>query len=211
MRSSRLISKLLLALPLFLFGGGIVNATDVTNTVGSTTYTFTVGTNNTVTLSQIGDIPLASYTGTDIDLAAAYPDGTFTVDGTTYTITSMVAMGGTSIATVKMPPTVTSLPSKCFDGCSALTTIDPVNIKNVTDKYGISKRDLALHAMSEKGTFPAGRAYIYAPASSGAKFNGFTLFYSNEPLTDTPTGITKGVTILDNDKMADDSYYDLSG
>ena len=92
--------------------------------------------------------------------------------------------------------------------------IDPVNIKDVTDKYGISKRDLALHAMTTKGTFPAGRAYIYAPDNSGsgsAKYSGFTLFYSDEPLTNTTTGINKGVTEVNKDRMADDSYYDLSG
>lgn len=92
--------------------------------------------------------------------------------------------------------------------------IDPVNIKDVTDKYGISKRDLALHAMTTKGTFPAGRAYIYARANSGsgsAKYSGFTLFYSDEPLTNTTTGINKGVTEVNKDRMADDSYYDLSG
>ena len=92
--------------------------------------------------------------------------------------------------------------------------IDPVNIKDVTDKYGISKRDLALHAMTTKGTFPAGRAYIYAPNNSGsgsAKYSGFTLFYSDEPLTNTTTGINKGVTEVNKDRMADDSYYDLSG
>ena len=92
--------------------------------------------------------------------------------------------------------------------------IDPVNIKDVTDKYGISKRDLALHAMTTKGIFPAGRAYIYAPDNSGsghAKYSGFTLFYSDEPLTNTTTGINKGVTEVNKDRMADDSYYDLSG
>lgn len=91
--------------------------------------------------------------------------------------------------------------------------IDPVNIKDVSDKYVISKRDLALHVMSAKGTFPAGRAYIYAPTSdsTSGSAKGFTLFYSDEPLIDTTTGINKDITTLDSDQMADDNYYDLSG
>ena len=105
--------------------------------------------------------------------------------------------------------------NSAFSGQSMMRgVIDPVNIKDVTDKYGISKRDLALHAMTTKGTFPAGRAYIYAPDNSGsgsAKYSGFTLFYSDEPLTNTTTGINKGVTEVNKDRMADDSYYDLSG
>lgn len=105
--------------------------------------------------------------------------------------------------------------NSAFSGQSMMRgVIDPVNIKDVTDKYGISKRDLALHAMTTKGTFPAGRAYIYAPDNSGsgsAKYSGFTLFYSDEPLTNTTTGINKGVTEVNKDRMADDSYFDLSG
>lgn len=105
--------------------------------------------------------------------------------------------------------------NSAFSGQSMMRgVIDPVNIKDVTDKYGISKRDLALHAMTTTGTFPAGRAYIYAPDNSGsgsAKYSGFTLFYSDEPLTNTTTGINKGVTEVNKDRMADDSYYDLSG
>lgn len=86
-------------------------------------------------MSKIGGTDLASYTGTDIDLAAAYSDGTFTSGDTLYTITSMEAMGGTSIATVKMPSTVTSLPNRCFDGCKSLTSVDfpgVTEIKNFT-------------------------------------------------------------------------------
>ena len=91
--------------------------------------------------------------------------------------------------------------------------IDPVNIKDVSDKYVISKRDLALHVMSAKGTFPAGRAYIYAPTSdsTSGSAKGFKLFYSNEPLIGTTTGIIKDITTLYSDRMADDNYYDLSG
>ena len=40
-------------------------------------------------------------------------------------------MGGTSIATVKMPSTVTSLPTKCFDGCTSLTTVSFPGIKKI--------------------------------------------------------------------------------
>ena len=99
-----------------------------------------------------------------------------------------------------------------FSGVSLMRgVIDPVNIKDVTDKYVISKRDLALHVMSSKGTFPAGRAYIYAPTPTGSGAKGFTLFYSDEPLSNTTTGINKGVTEVNKDRIADDSYYDLSG
>lgn len=125
MKSFTFLPRVILGILLFVTGGGISLATDVTNTVNGTTYTFTVGTNNTVTLSQIGGTALASYTGTGIDLATDYPNGTFTVDGTTYTITSMVAMGRTSIATVKMPSTVTSLPDECFaDWKTQATEVD---------------------------------------------------------------------------------------
>lgn len=82
-------------------------------------------------MSKIGGTDLASYTGTDIDLAAAYSDGTFTSGDTLYTITSMEAMGGTSIATVKMPSTVTSLPNRCFDGCKSLTSVSFPGIKTI--------------------------------------------------------------------------------
>lgn len=129
MKSFTFLPRVILGLLLFVTGGGISLAADtyVTNTANNgTTYTFKVGTNNTVTLSKIGDTDLKSYTGTDIDLLSAYPKGTFTsTDGsTTYTITSMEAMGGTSIKTVKMPKTVTSLPWYCFDGCTSLTTVN---------------------------------------------------------------------------------------
>lgn len=125
MKSFTFLPRVILGLLLFVTGGGISLAADVTNTVNGTTYTFTVGTNNTVTLSKIGDVALASYTGTDIDLATAYQNGTFTEGSNTYTITSMVSMeGNKNIKTVKMPSTVTSLPNHCFDGCTALTTVD---------------------------------------------------------------------------------------
>lgn len=122
MKSFTFLPRIILVL-LFVTGGGISLAADVTNTVNGTTYTFTVGTNNTVTLSKIGDTALDKYTGTSIDLTTDYPNGTFTENGTTYTITSMDAMGGTSIETVKMPSTVTSLPWYCFNKCTSLTSV----------------------------------------------------------------------------------------
>lgn len=136
MKSFTFLPRVILGLLLFVTGGGISLAADVTNTVNGTTYTFTVGTNNTVTLSQIDGTALASYTGTSIDLATDYPNGTFTEGSNTYTITSMVSMeDNKNIKTVKMPSTVTSLPNKCFDGCTALTTVDfpgVTEIKNFT-------------------------------------------------------------------------------
>lgn len=133
MKRFTFLPRVILGLLLFVTGGGISLAADVTNTVNGTTYTFTVGSNNTVTLSKIGDTDLKSYTGTSIDLAAAYPEGTFkTEDGTTYTITSMDAMGGNkNLQTVKMPSTVTSLPSYCFDGCTALTSFSIPGLKEI--------------------------------------------------------------------------------
>jgi|GEM_PF-4378987 hypothetical protein len=92
MKRFTFLPRVILGLLLFATGGGVSLATDVTNEVNGTTYTFTVGTNNTVTLSQIDGTALASYTGTSIDLASAYPKGTFTDGTTTYTITSMAKM-----------------------------------------------------------------------------------------------------------------------
>ena len=132
MKSFTFLPRVILGLLLFVTGGGISLATDVTNTVKGTAYTFTVGNNNTVTLSQIGGTALANYTGTDIDLATDYPNGTFTDGTTTYTITSMDAMGGNkTIKTVEMPSTVTSLPKYCFSGCTALTTVSFPGIQTI--------------------------------------------------------------------------------
>ena len=131
MKSFTFLPRVILGLLLFVTGGGISLAADVTNTVNGKTYTFTVGTNNTVTLSKIGDTALDKYNGTSIDLATDYPDGIFTEGGTTYTITSMVPMGGTSIETVKMPSTVTSLPNRCFNGCKSLITVSFPGIKKI--------------------------------------------------------------------------------
>ena len=136
MKRFTFLPRVILGLLLFVTGGGISLAADtyVTNTVNGKTYTFKIGTNNTVTLSKIGDTDLKSYTGTDIDLLSAYPKGTFTsTDGsTTYTITSMEAMrGNTTIKTVEMPSTVTSLPKYCFSGCTALTTVSFPGIQTI--------------------------------------------------------------------------------
>ena len=131
MKRFTFLPRVILGLLLFVTGGGISLAADtyVTNTVNSTTYTFKVTSTNAkdktanVSLSKIGDTALASYKGTSIDLATDYPNGTFIEGGTTYTITSMDAMGGTSIETVKMPSTVTSLPWYCFNKCTSLTSV----------------------------------------------------------------------------------------
>jgi hypothetical protein len=59
MKRFTFLPRVILGLLLFVTGGGVSLATDVTNTVNGTTYTFTVGTNNTVTLSKIGGTALA--------------------------------------------------------------------------------------------------------------------------------------------------------
>jgi hypothetical protein len=60
MKRFTFLPRVILGLLLFVTGGGISLAADtyVTNTVNGTTYTFTVGTNNTVTLSKIGGTAL---------------------------------------------------------------------------------------------------------------------------------------------------------
>lgn len=140
MKSFTFLPRVILGLLLFATGGGISLAADtyVTNTINGTTYTFTVTSTNTkdktanVSLSKIGGTVLASYKGTDIDLKTAYPNGTYTSGDTTYTITSMDAMGGnTTIKTVEMPSTVTSLPNRCFNGCTSLTSVSFPGINNI--------------------------------------------------------------------------------
>lgn len=181
MKSFTFLPRVILGLLLFVTGGGISLAADtyVTNTVNSTTYTFTVGTNNTVTLSKIGDTALDKYTGTSIDLTTDYPNGTFTVDGTTYTITSMVPMGGTSIATVKMPSTVTSLPSRCFDGCKSLTSVSFPGIKTIQD-YAFRN----CSALTGTLTIPSG-AYVNNQAFNGC--TGVTTLVIHTGTTANPT------------------------
>lgn len=119
--------------------GGVSLATDVTvtNTVNGTTYTFKITSTKdktaNVSLSKIGGTDLAKYTASaDINLKATYSDGTYTSGDTLYTITSMEAMNGnTTIKTVEMPSTVTSLPSYCFDGCTALTSFSIPGLKEI--------------------------------------------------------------------------------
>lgn len=181
MKSFTFLPRVILGLLLFVTGGGISLAADVTNTVNGRTYTFTVTStkDKTVSLSKIGGTDLASYTGTSIDLATDYQNGTFTVDGTTYTITSMVAMSGNkTLQTVKMPSTVTSLPSFCFDGCSALTTVSFPGIKKIGD-YAFQN----CSALTGTLTIPSG-AYVGNEAFNGT---GYTSLVINTGTTDNAT------------------------
>ena len=169
MKRFTLLPRVILGLLLFVTGGGVSLATDVTvtNTVNGTTYTFTVGTNNTVTLSKIGDTDLKTYTGTSIDLAAAYPEGTFTENGTNYTITSMVAMGGNkTIKTVEMPSTVTSLPWHCFDGCTALTSFSIPGLKEIGN-YAFQNCSALTGITIPEGATVGERAFQYCKGLKG--------------------------------------------
>lgn len=180
MKSFTFLPRVILGLLLFVTGGGISLAADVTNNVNGTTYTFTVGTNNSVTLSKIDNTPLASYKGTSIDLASAYSDGTFTVDGTTYTITSMDAMDGNeTIKTVEMPSTVTSLPASCFSGCTALTTVSFPGIQTIRD-YAFQN----CSALTGTLTIPSG-AYVGNRAFNGC--TGYTTLVIHTGTTDNAT------------------------
>lgn len=137
MKRFTFLPRVILGLLLFVTGGGISLAKDVTNTVNGTTYTFKVTSTKdktaNVSLSQIGGTDLANYAGTDLNLKATYSSGTYTSGDTLYTITSMEAMrGNTTIKTVEMPSTVTSLPSYCFYGCIALTSFSFTDIKTIT-------------------------------------------------------------------------------
>lgn len=160
---------------------GISLAADVTNTINGTTYTFTVTSTKdktaNVSLSKIGGTDLASYTGTDIDLAAAYSDGTFTSGDTLYTITSMEAMkGNTTIKTVEMPSTVTSLPASCFSGCTALTTVSFPGITSLPNNCF------------------DGCTALTSFSFTGIKTIGSLAFYNCSKLTDItiPSGATVG-------------------
>lgn len=210
MKSFTFLPRVILGLLLFVTGGGISLAADV-NTVNDKNYTFTVGTNNTVTLSKIGDTALDKYTGTSIDLATDYPNGTFTsTDGsTTYTITSMVPMGGTSIATVKMPSTVTLLPNRCFDGCKSLTSVSFPGIKKIGE-YAFQNCSKLTGTL----TIPSG-AYVGNGAFNGT---GYTTLVINTGTKDNATsfngnaflnmgGVTK-VEIVDggNNKIPDNTF-----
>ena len=128
-------------------------------------------------MSKIDGIALAKYTGTDLNLKATYSDGTYTSGDTTYTITSMEAMGGnTTIETVEMPSTVTSLPWNCFGGCTSLTT---VNFPGIT-------------------TLPNncfdGCTALTSFSFTGIKTIGSLAFYNCSKLTDItiPSGATVG-------------------
>lgn len=209
MKRFTFLPRVILGLLLFVTGGGISLAADtyVTNTVNGTTYTFTVTSTNTkdktanVSLSKIGGTDLAKYTAsTDIDLAAAYPNGTFTVDGTTYTITSMAAMGGTSIATVKMPSTVTSLPKYCFNGCTSLTTVSIPGIQTIGEAAFSDCTSLSGELTIPKGASVAYRAFdgcsgitsivLHSSMTSGADWSGNGCFMSM-------SGV-KSVSIIDD-------------
>ncbi|WP_223927114.1 leucine-rich repeat domain-containing protein [Prevotella lacticifex] len=152
-------------------------------------------------MSKIGGTDLAKYTAsTDIDLAAAYPNGTFTVDGTTYTITSMAAMGGTSIATVKMPSTVTSLPKYCFNGCTSLTTVSIPGIQTIGEAAFSDCTSLSGELTIPKGASVAYRAFdgcsgitsivLHSSMTSGADWSGNGCFMSM-------SGV-KSVSIIDD-------------
>ena len=168
MKSFTFLPRVILGLLLFVTGGGISLAayTYVTNTVNSTTYTFKVTSTKdktaNVSLSKIGGTDLASYKGTDIDLKTAYPNGTYTSGDTLYTITSMEAMdGNTTIKTVEMPSTVTSLPSSCFSGCTALITVSVPGLKTIRD-YAFK----GCYALTGTLTIPSG-AYVGNEAFNG--------------------------------------------
>lgn len=213
MKSFTFLPRVILGLLLFVTGGGVSLAADtyVTNTVNGRTYTFTVTStkDKTVSLSKIGGTDLASYTGTSIDLATDYQNGTFTVDGTTYTITSMDAMGGTSIETVKMPKTVTSLPWNCFDGCTSLTTVNFPGIKKIGD-YAFQN----CSALTGTLTIPSG-AYVGNEAFNGT---GYTSLVINTGTTDNATsfygyafsnmsGVTKVEIVYDgNNKIPNNTF-----
>ena len=129
-------------------------------------------------MSKIGGTALAKYTAsTDINLAATYSEGTYTSGDTTYTITSMDAMGGnTTIKTVEMPSTVTSLPASCFSGCTALTTVSFPGITSLPNNCF------------------DGCTALTSFSFTGIKTIGFLAFYNCSKLTDItiPSGATVG-------------------
>lgn len=129
-------------------------------------------------MSKIDGTALAKYTAsTDINLAATYSEGTYTSGDTTYTITSMDAMGGnTTIKTVEMPSTVTSLPASCFSGCTALTTVSFPGITSLPNNCF------------------DGCTALTSFSFTGIKTIGFLAFYNCSKLTDItiPSGATVG-------------------
>ena len=79
--------------------------------------------------------------------------------------------------------------------------------------YVIWGKDQKLHHIKQNTTLAAGKAYIDPGTSeSGAKFDGFSFFFSSEPFT--PTAINAVKANADSHSAAhdnDDSYYDLQG
>ena len=79
--------------------------------------------------------------------------------------------------------------------------------------YVIWGKDQKLHHIKQNTTLAAGKAYIDPGTSgSGAKFDGFSFFFSSEPFT--PTSINAVKANADSHSAAhdnDDSYYDLQG
>ena len=79
--------------------------------------------------------------------------------------------------------------------------------------YVIWGKDQKLHHIKLHTTLAAGKAYIDPGTSgSGAKFDGFSFFFSSEPFT--PTAINVVNANADSHSAAhdnDDSYYDLQG
>lgn len=79
--------------------------------------------------------------------------------------------------------------------------------------YVIWGKDQKLHHIKQNTTLAAGKAYIDpGTGGSGAKFDGFSFFFSSEPFT--PTSINAVKANADSHSAAhdnDDSYYDLQG
>jgi hypothetical protein len=79
--------------------------------------------------------------------------------------------------------------------------------------YVIWGKDQKLHHIKQNTTLAAGKAYIDPGTSGGgAKFDGFSFFFSSEPFT--PTAINAVNANADSHSAAhdnDDSYYDLQG
>ena len=79
--------------------------------------------------------------------------------------------------------------------------------------YVIWGKDQKLHHIKQNTTLAAGKAYIDPGTSgNGAKFDGFSFFFSSEPFT--PTSINAVKANADSHSAAhnnDDSYYDLQG
>ena len=79
--------------------------------------------------------------------------------------------------------------------------------------YVIWGKDQKLHHIKQNTTLAAGKAYIDpGTGGKGAKFDGFSFFFSSEPFT--PTAINAVKANADSHSAAhdnDDSYYDLQG